>query len=186
MTPMPSTWSPTPKTAIGMRSVALAALLALATPAGAEGMGTFLTVAVDFPALAGTWHEIARFPNRFQRRCDVAFTAYAPRPDGQLEVQGRCANWPAERSSLTGVARIDGAGELSIGAFSWLPFLRRSVHVLHLDLRHGTAVVGEPRRKYGWIIARGARIDAQAFTEARDVLVRNGYDVTLLERVDQR
>jgi apolipoprotein D and lipocalin family protein len=155
-------------------------------PAAASGQPLAVVANVDFQRFAGTWHEIARFPNRYQRNCEVAVTEYEIRADGQLDVEGRCRNWPERRSALSGVARVDGPAELSIGAFSWLPLLRRTVYVLHLDERRGTAVVGEPRRKYGWIIARDAQLDARAYADAEAVLARNGYDISTLERVDGR
>jgi apolipoprotein D and lipocalin family protein len=155
-------------------------------PAAAAGQPLAVVANVDFQRFTGTWHEIARFPNRYQRNCAVAVTEYDMRADGQLDVAGRCSNWSERRSALSGVARVDGPAELSIGAFSWLPLLRRTVYVLHLDERRGIAVVGEPRRKYGWIIARDAQLDARAFGDAEAVLARNGYDISTLERVDGR
>jgi len=51
---------------------------------------------VDLARYAGLWHEIARFPNRFQDGSGVSCTdvtaAYAPRPDGRIGVVNRCRN----------------------------------------------------------------------------------------------
>ena len=61
---------------------------------------------VDLDRYLGEWFEIARFPNRFQRRCVGDVTAsYARRPDGRLDVVNRCLT-SGEPISARGVARI--------------------------------------------------------------------------------
>ena len=46
---------------------------------------------VDLQRYAGTWHEQARLPNRFQKHCvrDVTAT-YTPQADGSIEVLNQC------------------------------------------------------------------------------------------------
>ena len=52
--------------------------------------------AVDLARYAGLWHEVARFPNRFEDgpgvSCADATAFYEPRPDGRLRVVNRCRN----------------------------------------------------------------------------------------------
>jgi apolipoprotein D and lipocalin family protein len=46
---------------------------------------------VDLNRYAGDWFEIARFPNRFQRKCVGEVRAsYARRADGRIDVVNRC------------------------------------------------------------------------------------------------
>ena len=64
---------------------------------------------VDLTRYAGDWFEVARFPNRFQRRCtgDVR-ASYALRPDGQIDVLNRCRTADGEISAK-GLAQIGRA-----------------------------------------------------------------------------
>ena len=143
--------------------------------------------ALNLDRYAGLWYEIARFPNRHQRRCAAVTAEYRPRPDGHYAVRGTCPDTdPAGAATVReGVAVLDGPAELSIGLNAWLPVFRRSVVVLDVSEDYAVAVVGEARRKYGWIMARTPTLDEGRFAAAREVLARNGYFVDLLERVDQ-
>lgn len=148
----------------------------------------FLVVAnLDLARYAGRWYEIARFPNRHQRHCAAVTAEYAPRPDGHFDVRGTCPDLrPGRRAtSMEGVARLDGPGELSVGLTAWMPIFRRSVFVLDISADYSVAVIGEPRRKYGWIMARSPEISDAQMARATRALARNGYFVDLLERPGQ-
>jgi apolipoprotein D and lipocalin family protein len=42
---------------------------------------------VDLNRYVGRWYEIAKYPNRFERKCDSNVTAtYGIRPDGKISV----------------------------------------------------------------------------------------------------
>lgn len=140
---------------------------------------------LDLTRYSGLWYEIARFPNRHQRNCAAVTAEYAPRPDGNYAVRGVCPdafgrNRPTVRE---GVARLDGPAELSVGLNAWLPVFRRSVFVLDVSEDYQIAVIGEPRRKYGWIMARRPEVSRAEFERAAQVLARNGYWIDLLEPV---
>ncbi len=179
-----------------LRSLAVAAavsLAAVAAPVAADVTPQHGNAAVPlhpYPALdlgryAGRWYEIARFPNRHQRGCAAVTAEYEPRPDGNYAVRGTCPD-AAGREAPTvreGVARVDGPAELSVGLNAWLPVFRRTVFVLDVSADYNVAVIGEPRRKYGWIMARRPEVSRQEYERATQVLARNGYWVDLLEPV---
>lgn len=143
--------------------------------------------ALDLERYAGRWYEIARFPNRHQRRCAQVTAEYAPRPDGNFEVRGTCPDPAGGRPTVReGVARLDGPAELSVGLNAWLPVFRRTVFVLDVSEDYSVAVIGEPRRKYGWIMARAPEVSPAAYARAVAVLARNGYFTELLEPVTPR
>ena len=50
---------------------------------------------VDLSRYCGTWYEIARLPNRFQRQCACSTSAeYSLLPNGRIRVVNRCRNGP--------------------------------------------------------------------------------------------
>jgi apolipoprotein D and lipocalin family protein len=171
------------------------ALLALApaAPARSDSTPVHGSVAVplqpfgdlDLSRYSGLWYEIARFPNRHQRGCAAVTAEYAPRSDGHYDVRGVCPDaYGRSRPTVReGVARLNGPAELSVGLNAWLPVFRRSVFVLDVSEDYAVAVIGEPRRKYGWIMARRPELSRAEFTRAAEVLARNGYWVDLLEPV---
>ncbi|HEX8026976.1 MAG TPA: DUF2867 domain-containing protein, partial [Vicinamibacterales bacterium] len=139
---------------------------------------------VDLDRYAGDWFEIERFPNRFQRQCagDVRAT-YARRPDGRVDVTNRCRGTNGE-TEARGVARI--VDERSFAKLkvrfapswlSWVPVVWGDYWIIGLAPDYSWAVVGDPGRKYLWILARTPRLDHESSTAARQVARDNGYDI---------
>src|SRR5687768_8361336 len=97
-----------------MRRLARLALLLLGALPGLGGCaGTpenppATVASVDLSRYAGTWYEIARFPNSFEDgrgiECIEVTATYTPRPDGRLGVLNRC------RNAAAGGAQRDAEG----------------------------------------------------------------------------
>jgi apolipoprotein D and lipocalin family protein len=142
---------------------------------------------VDLDRYAGDWFEIARFPNRFQRKCvgDVR-ASYSRRSDGRLDVVNRCRT-DAGQTEARGVARIVDArtfARLEVrfapGWLSFLPAVWGDYWVIGLAPDYSWAVVGDPGRDYLWILARSRALDDQSLAAARAVARDNGFDVERL------
>jgi apolipoprotein D and lipocalin family protein len=142
-----------------------AALLASAGPAAAQQR--LVTVPkVDLERYAGTWHEVARLPNRFQAQCLAEVTAhYTPRGDGTVAVVNRCRTTPEGDSVpawdvAEGVARpVDPSNAKLQVSFlpallRWLPVGWGDYWVLELDPEYRWALVGEPGLRYLWVLSR--------------------------------
>src|SRR4051812_42478541 len=68
------------------------AILSVTAAARAQAKGPLKVVAqVDLARYVGKWYEIARLPNRFQKRCAGEVTAdYTQQPNGKISVLNRC------------------------------------------------------------------------------------------------
>src|SRR6185369_16771190 len=67
---------------------------------------------VDLDRYTGEWYEIARLPNRFQKRCAGEVTAkYTLQPSGKISVLNRCRLENGEQIQAEGVARVAGKGQ---------------------------------------------------------------------------
>lgn len=167
--------------------LALAALLAGALPAFAQTAtpGPLTTVAsLDTGRYAGTWYEIAKYPNFFQRKC-VSNTAaiYSARPDGTLQVDNRCTMADGKIEQAIGAARQPGgpgSPKLEVRfAPAWLsalPFVWANYWVIDLDPAYTLVAVSEPKREYLWILARSPHPDAQAYAALVQRLAAKGFD----------
>jgi apolipoprotein D and lipocalin family protein len=172
-----------------MRYVWLIWLMALAVPVAAQPHGDrrvpLMAVAtLDLGRYAGRWHAIARYPSWFERDCAASTADYALRPDGALSVRNACRRADGRVAAVEGVARVVGPGQLAV-RFRSVPFVTGDYVVLHVSPGYDLAVVGEPRRRYGWVLARQPRLSARQWDTARAVLVRNGYRPEALEQVPQ-
>ncbi len=168
-------------------------ILALAVPAQAEqvrdrSVPMSVQADLEIERYLGTWYEIARFPNWFERRCTGVTAQYATLPDGEISVTNTCYKGSLEgrKTVANGTARVEGPGQLSVTFTPWLPFARGAYWVLHLEPDYSVAVVGSPKGRTGWILARDPQISAEKRARADVALVRNGYDISKLEDVLQR
>jgi len=118
--------------------------------------------AVDLTRYLGTWYEIARYDNWFQKSCagDVAAT-YATRADGRLDVTNVCRTSNGATKTAKGLAEVvdqKTRARLKVrfapAFLSFLPMVWGDYWVLGLADDYSWSVVGTPDRKYLWILAR--------------------------------
>jgi apolipoprotein D and lipocalin family protein len=148
---------------------------------------------VNLDRYAGEWFEIARFPNRFQRKCagDVRAT-YARRSDGLIDVINRCRSAGGEAIEAKGLARVVDtrtSSKLKVrfapAFLSFLPFVWGDYWIVGLAGDYSWAVVGSPDRSYLWILARANVMDAGAYDSALASARASGFDVDRLVKTSQ-
>ena len=139
---------------------------------------------LDAARYAGTWYEIARLPNRFERKCEHSITAtYAVRSDGGFDVTNRCVQADGEAMSSTGVARqsTDSAAKLEVRfAPNWLgflPFVWADYWVIGIDGDYQWAIVGEPGREYLWFLSRTPSVSPETLESLKARARMMGYEL---------
>jgi apolipoprotein D and lipocalin family protein len=153
---------------------------ARAAPQGAQRPVTPVA-AVDLNRYLGGWYEIARIPNRFQRQCARHTVAvYGQRPDGRLSVLNQCIKANGNVDQAKGVARVVDASSRAklqvslVSVLGWRPFWG-DYWIIGLDPAYRWAVVGNPSRQYGWILARTPTLDPATLETIFAIIERNGY-----------
>jgi apolipoprotein D and lipocalin family protein len=140
---------------------------------------------VDLARYTGTWHEIARYPFGIQdRRCARDTTAtYRARNADTIAVLNRCVQADGTESAVEGVAWIlDPVSNAKLEVsflpawLRWLPIGRGDYWVIELAPDYSWVVVGEPRRRYLWILARSPRLDPATYEAIVKRLPTHGYD----------
>lgn len=178
-----------------MRALLPAALLILAAALPLSAAPTPLRVVptLDLARYAGTWYEVARLPNRFQKQCagDVV-AVYQPRPDGRVTVTNRCRKTAGGTTSVTGLARrVDGqpASVLQVRfAPAFLSFLSAvwgDYQVIALGEGYDYAVVGSPDRQFLWVLSRTPKMDPERYRRLLDDAKGQGFDVTKVVETPQ-
>lgn len=142
---------------------------------------------LDLARYAGTWHEIARLPMYFERKCARDITAtYTPREDGTITVRNACVKADGVNMVSEGVARKTGADPAKLevrfapGWLSALPFVWADYWVIAVDPDYRWAIVGEPGREYLWILSREPTLDAKTFEDLKGRARMMGYDLAEL------
>ncbi len=141
---------------------------------------------VDLNRYVGRWYEIARYPNRFQKKCTGEVTAtYTERPDGKIEVLNECRVASGEMDKAKGHAKIsDKETNAKLRVTFFWPFYG-NYWVIGLDKDYRWAVVGEPSRKYLWILSRTPEMSSDDYQQALAVIREKGYEADKLVKTPQ-
>ena len=136
---------------------------------------------VDLKRYIGKWHEIARLPMFFQRNCVSDVTAdYSLRPDGKIGVLNQCRQKDGTLSTASGTARVveqSTNAKLKV-SFFW-PF-SGNYWILELGPNYEYAMVGEPRRKFLWILSRQPNLNEETYLRLVTKAKLLGYDTSRL------
>lgn len=149
---------------------------------------------VDFKRYQGKWYELARLPMYFQRDCAQSEAHYNLRADGSVGVLNRCRKLDGEWKEASGSAMPQVPGKtdkLWVTFDNWFMKLpgapKGNYWVLYVSSDYQTALVGNPDRKYLWLLSRTPTLPA---VERESLLARarqQGYDTTrLVWRVSDR
>jgi apolipoprotein D and lipocalin family protein len=188
-----------------MQALFLAAVLCLSAPTAfaadavrdaagqAESQALATIATLDVPRYMGTWYEIARYPNWFQKKCAGYVRAdYRIEADGRVQVINRCRLDNGEMAEAQGVARqLGGATSAKLEvrfAPAWLSFIPAvwgDYWVIELDEDYRLAVISEPKREYLWILSRTPKLDPASYEKLLLGLARQGFDIRKLELTRQ-
>jgi len=150
--------------------------------------------ALDLNRYAGKWYEVARLPNRFQKRCTGDVTAeYTLRPDGRITVLNRCRVNGGGMIEAEGVARTVGNGRpnsvlkvrFAPAFLSFIPQVWGDYQVMALSPGYEWAVVGDPAREYLWILSRTPALSDEVYRQAVAEAKSQGFDTSRIEKTRQ-
>lgn len=150
--------------------------------------------AINLPRYMGTWYEIARYPNRFQKKC-VGFTKadYSILADGSVQVVNQCRLADGSTERAVGEARQLGSADsprlkvrFAPAWLSLLPFVWGDYWVIDLDRDYQLVAVSEPKRDYLWVLARTPVVDATSLQALLSRLQEQGFDLQKLQRTPQQ
>ena len=144
---------------------------------------------LDVARYMGTWYEVAKYPNWFQKRCIANTSAtYAVQSNGMLQVLNRCQKEDGSMSEALGAAKQVGdtnSPKLEVrfapAWLSFLPFVWGNYWVIDLDPQYQLAAVSEPSRKYLWILSRSKTVEPKAYEALLQRLKQQGFNLDAIE-----
>jgi len=163
----------------------LAFLLASCTgiPKGMKPVDGF-----DVNRYVGTWYEIARLDQRFEKGLDNISAHYSLSNDGGLEVlnQGRnleTGEWKKAEGKAYFIEQPT-VGRLKVSFFG--PFYG-SYNIIALDKQnYQYSMVTGPNRSYLWILARTKTLPKEILDALIEDAKKQGFDTGKLIRVNQK
>jgi apolipoprotein D and lipocalin family protein len=168
--------------------VVMASFLAIGFAHSAENLEPNTAGNVDLKQYQGTWYEIARLPMFFQRNCAQSEAVYALKNDGNVGVTNRCRTLEGEWNKATGTASPQVPGKtdkLWVVFDNWfsrlLPWVAKGDYwILNVSDGYQTAVVGNPDRKYLWLLSRTPTVSNSVRSQMLSQAQQQGYDTTKL------
>lgn len=178
-----------------MTWVALSGVAQAQTPVNTHtSLPPVATIAsLDVPRYMGTWYEIAKFPNWFQRKCIANTRAqYLAQADGSVQVLNSCSTADNTIDAL-GLAKQVGSTtspklqvRFAPAWLSWLPQVWGDYWVIDLDADYQLAAVSDAKREYLWVLSRTPQVNAKAYDALLNRLTAQHFDVQKLELTPQR
>ncbi|RVW97600.1 Temperature-induced lipocalin-1 [Vitis vinifera] len=149
---------------------------------------------IDLQRYMGRWYEIASFPSFFQPKNGINTRAtYTLEADGTT-VRVLNETWSdVKRSYIEGTAykadpKSDQA-KLKVKFYvpPFLPIIPvvGDYWVLFLDEEYQYALIGQPSRKYLWILCRQTHMDEEIYEMLVEKAKEVGYDVSKLRKTTQ-
>lgn len=130
---------------------------------------------VDVERYLGKWYEIAVIPNRFQAMCVADTRAEYRKDDGAIKVINRCRKQDGKIETAEGIAKlVDGSNNAKLKVSFFRPFYG-NYWILDLDPNYQWVLVGEPSRKYGWVLSRNMKLEPEQWQQAMKTAEKLGY-----------
>jgi apolipoprotein D and lipocalin family protein len=162
-------------------------LAALVVKADKKNEPLRVVPSVDLDRYQGLWYEIARLPNRFEKKCASDVTArYERLGKNQFKVINKCRKHDGRLTIADGVARPahdQGPNSrlkvrFTPGFLSFLPFVWGDYQIIELAPDYSYAVVGDESRKYFWVLAREPQLDHATYGKILASAASQGFDAS--------
>jgi len=156
----------------------LTAGFACRAAAASSGLPPLQTVAsVDLNRYLGVWHEIARYPNIFQKGCLESAASYVLREDGDIQVVNSCrdAEDGRTRQAKGRAWVVDTTTNARLKVSFFWPF-RGDYWIIDLGTEYEYAVVGTPNRNYLWVLSRTPVMDDAVYAAIMERVRQLGFD----------
>lgn len=144
---------------------------------------------LDLNRYLGTWYEIARYPNSFEKDLVGVTATYSLKADGKIKVvnQGFLKTLDGKLKVAEGKAKRpnnSSPGKLKVAFFL---FFYADYYVLELDsVNYNWALIGSSSPKYLWILCRDPHMPEDTYNAILNKMKERGYDTEKLIKVPQK
>ena len=164
----------------------LAGLLMGSTSRPAAAQTVTAVPRLDLNKFMGTWYELARLPDKTEKKCvrnvNVLFALGDKPRSFQMGTSCDVKDGTPDDYDGTGKASKQGDGKLKL---SRLVIFSTPYWVLATGPAYEWALVGSPKHKTLWILSRTASLDPAVLAQIKNMAVAQGFHLEKLITVPQ-
>lgn len=131
---------------------------------------------VDIKRYMGTWYEIARYENSFQKGLKNSRAQYTLNEDGTVSVVNSGEDASGKRTSAKGRAYAPNKGDFSKLRVSFFWPFYGDYYILEIDEGYTWVLVGGRDKSYLWILARTPALPQSTVSKILRIAEARGYD----------
>eukprot|EP00825_Cyclidium_porcatum_P012853 TRINITY_DN16720_c0_g1_i1.p1 TRINITY_DN16720_c0_g1~~TRINITY_DN16720_c0_g1_i1.p1 ORF type:complete len:302 (-),score=14.66 TRINITY_DN16720_c0_g1_i1:450-1355(-) len=134
----------------------------------------------------GKWYEIASFPNSFQKGCNCSTAEYELMED-YVKVTNSCNKDSINGKLETAIGKatvVEGTNNAKLKVSFFWPF-KGDYWVIELADDYSYAVIGNPSRKYLWILSRTPVMKPEIYQQILKQIEAKGFDIKKLRITKQ-
>lgn len=175
--------------AMGSAALLVGAVIALFACAGTNERDMpdlSTTIKIDLPRYMGAWYVIANIPYFAERGKAASRDIYKLDADGNVDtayVYRKSFDGPEKTMGSLGVVQPGSGNARWLVRFLWV--VHADYLVLDIAPDYSWALVGQPDRKLGWVLARNPALDDALYTTLLEKFRGFGYDTASFMRVPQ-
>jgi apolipoprotein D and lipocalin family protein len=144
-----------------------------------------LTVSsVDLVKYKGVWYEIAAFPQSFEKGCSCTSAEYILTDKNYVRVVNTCMKDGKLNVAKGKAFVVKGSNNSKLKVQFFWPF-KGNYWIIYLNDDYTTAAVGDPSRKYLWILHRSKTMDDTNYAALLVKLTAMDFDVSKLKKTEQ-
>ena len=140
---------------------------------------------IDLKRYLGTWYEIARLPNSFEKGLENITATYNLRSDGKIEVINAGIK-NGQKKIAKGIAWIPDkncTGKLLV-SFFWIFKSQYNIILLN-EVDYSYSVVTSSTNNYLWILSRKPKISNELYDDLVKFVSSKGFDIAKIIKVAQ-
>lgn len=136
---------------------------------------------VELKRYLGTWYEMGRYKNRFEKNCTGVTAEYSVRDDGEITVLNSCHKGAPDGPLETAEGKayvVENSNNAKLKVSFFGPFYG-DYWVLDHAQDYSWSIVGEPSGRYLWILTRKPKSEVlkkKLWARAKAL----GYDTSLI------
>lgn len=144
---------------------------------------------VDVNKYMGTWYEIGKLPNKFQKKCLASKAVYSLKDNNTVKVTNLCTTHKngklKKAKGIAFIADSETNSKLKVGFapfFKYLGWFSGDYYIMDLASDYSYVLVGEPSRKFLWILSRTPELDETIYEDLLNIASERGFDVSKVKK----